>query len=391
MVHGARPAHGRRSKAISPEVNRLCRRVRPIAVTARRRVRRTARDAARRPTWSDEAAPRRAPWADDPPWATRLRLVGRAPAASAASAGGWPWAATCACCTPRAAEIGILPAGCRGARRPVRRRRRAARAAAGAGRRRTSPPTSPRRCSTGPSPPPGGAVSPTRWCRGWPTSAALPLEDGSVDLVVTFTGLHCFPDAAAGGRGDGAGAAARRRGHRQHAGAPTRGCATSRVRRAGRRARLLGPMCSRAEVVAWFADGGRPGPAGHDERRHRLLPGSEAMSRFPPGVPTDRLGARRASPSVRGVVLPGRGYPPAAPGLAYAGYVLRAAGWRVRDVWWDPPANASLSIDGEVAWVGEQLASATVGCRPARCSWSASRSARTAPGSPPSAPTRRSG
>ena len=49
------------------------------------------------------------------------------------------------------------------------------------------------------------------------------------------------------------------------------------------------------------------------------------------------------------------------PGCAYAGYVLRAAGWRVRDVWWDPPANDSLSIEGEVAWVGEQLASATAG------------------------------
>ena len=32
MVHGARPAHGRRSKAISREVNDLCRKVRPLAV-----------------------------------------------------------------------------------------------------------------------------------------------------------------------------------------------------------------------------------------------------------------------------------------------------------------------------------------------------------------------
>ena len=60
-------------------------------------------------------------------------------------------------------------------------------------------------------------------------------------------------------------------------------------------------------------------------------------------------------------MLPGRGYPPAAPGCAYAGYVLLAAGWRVRDVWWDPPANESLSIDDEVKWVGDQLASATAG------------------------------
>jgi hypothetical protein len=79
------------------------------------------------------------------------------------------------------------------------------------------------------------------------------------------------------------------------------------------------------------------------------------MSRFPPGVPTD-LWEPDGEPAGTGVVLPGRGYPPAAPGLAYAGYVLRAAGWRVRDVWWDPPANGSLSLEGEVAWVGDQLA-----------------------------------
>jgi hypothetical protein len=82
------------------------------------------------------------------------------------------------------------------------------------------------------------------------------------------------------------------------------------------------------------------------------------MSRFPPGVPTD-VWEPDGEPVGTGVVLPGRGYPPAAPGLAYAGYVLRAAGWRVRDVWWDPPANGSLSLDGEVAWVGDQLAAAT--------------------------------
>ena len=84
------------------------------------------------------------------------------------------------------------------------------------------------------------------------------------------------------------------------------------------------------------------------------------MSRFPPGVPTD-VWEPVGEPLGTGVVLPGRGYPPAAPGLAYAGYVLRAAGWRVRDVWWDPPANGSLSLEDEVSWVGEQLAAATDG------------------------------
>ena len=84
------------------------------------------------------------------------------------------------------------------------------------------------------------------------------------------------------------------------------------------------------------------------------------MSRFPPGVPTDVWGPS-GEPVGSGIVLPGRGYPPAAPGCAYAGYVLRATGWRVRDVWWDPPANSSMSIEDEVAWVGEQLAAATEG------------------------------
>ena len=84
------------------------------------------------------------------------------------------------------------------------------------------------------------------------------------------------------------------------------------------------------------------------------------MSRFPPGVPTD-LWEPDGEPVGTCVVLPGRGYPPAAPALAYAGYVLRAAGWVVRDVWWDPPGNESLSVDGEVEWVGDQLASATAG------------------------------
>ena len=49
------------------------------------------------------------------------------------------------------------------------------------------------------------------------------------------------------------------------------------------------------------------------------------MSRFPPGVPTD-VWEPGGEPLGSGVVLPGRGYPPAAPGCAYTGYVLRAAG-----------------------------------------------------------------
>ena len=85
---------------------------------------------------------------------------------------------------------------------------------------------------------------------------------------------------------------------------------------------------------------------------------NDVPRRFPPGVPTD-VWEPEGDPVGLGVVLPGRGYPPSAPACAYAGYALLAAGWRVRDVWWDPPANGLLSIDDEVGWVGDQLASAT--------------------------------
>ena len=101
--------HGRltvvRSKAISREVNRLCRRVRPIAVRARRRVRRTSRDAA---LAGPGRVRRDAPSVPGPttrcgPASTTGRSSTRG---SAASAGGWSWAATCRCCTtpwPRSA------------------------------------------------------------------------------------------------------------------------------------------------------------------------------------------------------------------------------------------------------------------------------------------------
>jgi hypothetical protein len=85
---------------------------------------------------------------------------------------------------------------------------------------------------------------------------------------------------------------------------------------------------------------------------------NDVPRRFPPGVPTD-VWEPEGDPVGLGVVLPGRGYAPSAPACAYAGYALLAAGWRVRDVWWDPPANGLLSIDDEVEWVGDQLASAT--------------------------------
>jgi hypothetical protein len=53
------------------------------------------------------------------------------------------------------------------------------------------------------------------------------------------------------------------------------------------------------------------------------------------------------------ILLPGRAYTTDAPLLAYAGYVLDAAGWSVVPVWWDEPVQQSSE------WVGSKLAAAT--------------------------------
>ncbi|MBF4768163.1 class I SAM-dependent methyltransferase [Nocardioides agariphilus] len=86
---------------------------------------------------------------------------------------------------------------------------------------------------------------------------ALPRQTGSVDLVVTFTGLHCFPsprqavtEMARVLRSGGAVTGSML--------ATDTGRRYEPVRRVGRRAQVLGPMCSRAEVVAWFAEHGVP-------------------------------------------------------------------------------------------------------------------------------------
>jgi predicted alpha/beta-hydrolase family hydrolase len=53
------------------------------------------------------------------------------------------------------------------------------------------------------------------------------------------------------------------------------------------------------------------------------------------------------------VLVPGRGYPPQAPLLFFAGVVLLQHGWRVEHHWWDPPRHRS---DGQTsAWVREQV------------------------------------
>jgi predicted alpha/beta-hydrolase family hydrolase len=74
----------------------------------------------------------------------------------------------------------------------------------------------------------------------------------------------------------------------------------------------------------------------------------------PYGVATDRWDPP-GEPVGTAVVLPGRAYPPAAPLLAFAGYALLAAGWSVRDVWWEEP------VQQDATWVGARLATATDG------------------------------
>ncbi len=79
----------------------------------------------------------------------------------------------------------------------------------------------------------------------------LPFEDGSFDLVVSFTGLHCFPDPARavvemvrvlrpGGVISGS------------ALLNDTGIRHEPIRRAGRLAGLLGPGCTGDEVVHWL-------------------------------------------------------------------------------------------------------------------------------------------
>lgn len=82
--------------------------------------------------------------------------------------------------------------------------------------------------------------------------ATLPFADGDFDLVVSFTGLHCFPDPhraltemvrvlRAGGVITGS------------AVLNDTGLRFEPMRRIGRAANLLGPSCTRAELESWLA------------------------------------------------------------------------------------------------------------------------------------------
>ena len=83
---------------------------------------------------------------------------------------------------------------------------------------------------------------------------ALPFDDGSFDLVVTFTGLHCFPDPRQ---------AVREMTRVLKPGGVITGSALLNdtglrfepLRRVGRLSNLLGPSCTSADVLAWLAAG----------------------------------------------------------------------------------------------------------------------------------------
>ncbi|RNL81245.1 class I SAM-dependent methyltransferase [Nocardioides marmorisolisilvae] len=85
---------------------------------------------------------------------------------------------------------------------------------------------------------------------------ALPFGDGEFDLVVSFTGLHCFPDPHL---------AVLEMGRVTHAGGVLTGSALLNdtggvrgvpVRRVGRLSGLLGPGATKAEVRDWMAEAG---------------------------------------------------------------------------------------------------------------------------------------
>jgi SAM-dependent methyltransferase len=83
----------------------------------------------------------------------------------------------------------------------------------------------------------------------------LPFDDDEFDLVVSFTGLHCFPDPHR---------AVLEMGRVTHAGGVLSGSALLNdtgvrmvpLRRVGRAAGLLGPSASRDEVQRWLAEAG---------------------------------------------------------------------------------------------------------------------------------------
>jgi predicted alpha/beta-hydrolase family hydrolase len=71
-----------------------------------------------------------------------------------------------------------------------------------------------------------------------------------------------------------------------------------------------------------------------------------------PGVIATRF-EPQGEPVGTAIVVPGRGYPPAAPLTFFAGFALLQHGWSVRQVWWDPPAYET--DEQTTAWVRDQV------------------------------------
>ena len=106
----------------------------------------------------------------------------------------------------------------------------------------------------------------------------LPFDDASFDLVVSFTGLHCFPDPARavvemarvlrpGGVFTGS------------AVLNDSGIQFEPMRRVGRLGGLIGPGCTGPEVVHWLAAQGVPDATLDPVGRDRLRPGCEGLGR----------------------------------------------------------------------------------------------------------------
>ena len=264
LVHGARPPL---EHALQGDQPRGVLAVPPAAADRRgprRRVRHPAgdaqgRDAGRAATYGRLMLDRlRIPglggWGDDPLWATFYDWTRRAPADRRPALEGRHRQRPA---PPLLGGRGDRPAagGILGARRTRRRRSRAARAAAGPGhplRRRGhlaghARPHHARRARTSRRGP--GRAGPRRRrlsCRS---------RDGEFDLVVSFTGLHCFPDPHL---------AVLEMARVLHPGGVLTGSALLTdtglrylpVRQVGRLAGLLGPGASSTDVRAWLAEAG---------------------------------------------------------------------------------------------------------------------------------------
>ena len=209
-------------------------------------------------------------WNDDPLWAYVLRLDRRAPARRRRALAGRHAERPAACSTtPPTRSAGSPPARGSSTSRAAAGSRCAACGPARASR--TSPPTSPRPCSTAPSDAARERGVDDQVEPRIADVGDLPFADGSFDLVVSFTGLHCFPDPARaviemvrvlrpGGVLTGS------------AVLNDTGLRYEPMRRIGRLAGLLGPGCTGAELRALA---GRPG---HHRRRRSSAAARSATS-----------------------------------------------------------------------------------------------------------------